>query len=133
MRSFYKISLERFKKEVINQEDNYQQFFIPKRNTKNSAGYDFFSPIDVIIKKGEIVKIPTGIKVSMNEDEVLFLVVRSSMGFNYNIRMCNQIGVIDSDYYNNSFNEGHIYIALQNEGNKDFFIKKMIKYVKEYF
>jgi len=45
------------------------------------------------------------------------------MGFKYNVRMCNQVGIIDSDYYNNCDNEGHIWIALQNEGKKVFSIK----------
>lgn len=40
------------------------------------------------------------------------------MGFKYNIRLCNQVGVIDSDYYNNKDNEGHIWIKIQNEGNE---------------
>ena len=50
------------------------------------------------------------------------IVVRSSMGFKYNIRLCNQVGIIDADYYNNESNEGHMYVALQNEGNKEFVI-----------
>ena len=36
----------------------------------------------------------------------------------------NQVGVIDADYYNNESNEGHMYVALQNEGTKDFVINK---------
>ena len=38
--------------------------------------------------------------------------------------MCNQVGVIDKDYYNNPNNEGHIWIRLQNEGEKDYSVKK---------
>ena len=60
----------------------------------------------------------------MNSDEVLFIIVRSSMGFKYNVRLVNQVGVIDSDYYNNSDNEGHIFIKLHNQGNKDYIVKK---------
>ena len=52
------------------------------------------------------------------------IVVRSSMGCKYNVRMCNQIGIIDSDYYNNENNEGHIWIALQNEGNKTYIVNR---------
>lgn len=47
---------------------------------------------------------PTGIKSYFDKEEVLLLVVRSSMGFKYNIRLCNQVGVIDADYYNNKEN-----------------------------
>ena len=40
------------------------------------------------------------------------------MGFKYNIRMCNQVGIFECDYYNNETNEGHIFVKLQNEGNQ---------------
>ena len=49
---------------------------------------------------------------------MLLIIVRSSTGFKYNIRLVNQVGVIDSDYYNNEDNEGHIFIKIQNEGDK---------------
>ena len=121
MRKFERISEKEFLKDVSN--GNYEDILLPKRSTKNSAGYDFFSLFDFSLKPGEIMKIPTGIKVNMENNDVLFLVVRSSMGFKYNVRMCNQVGVIDSDYYNNSDNEGHIWIKLKNEGDKDFIVK----------
>ncbi len=78
---------------------------------------------DIEIKPNEILKLPTGLKCYFESDEVLFLIVRSSMGFKYNIRLCNQIGVIDSDYYNNKDNEGHIWIKIQNEGKEKVNIK----------
>ena len=40
------------------------------------------------------------------------------MGFKYNIRLVNQVGIIDFDYYNNQNNEGHIFIKIQNEGTE---------------
>ena len=123
MRRFEKISFEQFKNDVCDDKLIYNKFKLPNRSTKNSAGYDFFSLFDFSLKPGEIMKIPTGIKVNMENNDVLFLVVRSSMGFKYNVRMCNQVGVIDSDYYNNSDNEGHIWIKLKNEGDKDFIVK----------
>lgn len=124
MRIFEKISFEQFKKDIGDNIDLYNGYCLPKRGTKNSAGYDFFALYDYTLKPGEIMKIPTGIKVNMNEEEVLFLIDRSSMGFKYNVRMCNQVGVIDSDYYNNSDNEGHIWIKIQNEGEKEYSVKK---------
>ena len=69
----------------------------------------------------------------MNEDEFLALLVRSSMGFKYNIRLCNQVGIVDSDYYNNPDNEGHMFIALKNEGEKIFTINKGDKYAQGIF
>ena len=55
------------------------------------------------------------------------------MGFKYNVRMCNQIGIIDSDYYNNETNEGHIWVALQNQGTKDYTIQKGEAYCQGIF
>ena len=46
------------------------------------------------------------------------------MGFKYNVRMCNQIGIFESDYYNNKSNEGHAWLKIQNEGDKDYVVKK---------
>ena len=133
MRVFNKISYNQFEKDVISDIDLYNSYKMPQRSTENSAGYDFFSIMDYVIKPGESKKIPLGIKACMNCDEVLFLIVRSSMGFKYNIRMCNQIGVIDSDYYDNIDNEGHIWIKLQNEGEKDYTIKKGDKIIQGIF
>ena len=55
------------------------------------------------------------------------------MGFKYNVRMCNQVGIIESDYYNNVSNEGHLFIALQNEGDIDYIIKKGDSYAQGIF
>ena len=124
MRKFEKISFEQFKKDISDDIDLYNSYNIPRRATKESAGYDFESLFDFIIKPGEDLKIPLGIKVDMNSGEVLFIVVRSSQGFKYKVRMCNQVGVIDKDYYNNTENEGHLYIKLENHGDKDYIVKK---------
>lgn len=123
MRKFEKISLKQFKEDIFDDGNAYNEYQLPKRSTTNSAGYDFFALYDYTLKPGEIKKIPTGVRVQMNSDEVLLLIDRSSMGFKYNVRMCNQVGVIDADYYN-SDNEGHIWIKIQNEGDKDYSVKK---------
>ena len=124
MRKFEKISFEQFKKDINDDKNLYDEYFLPKRGTKCAAGYDFYALYDYTLKPGEIMKVPTGVKVCMEEDDVLFLIDRSSMGFKYNVRMCNQVGVIDADYYNNCDNEGHMWIRIQNEGNKDYIVKK---------
>ena len=123
-RYFEKISYEQFNKDVNENEKVYEEYILPKRSTKYSAGYDFFALTDFSILPGEMKKIPTGIKVNMEKDDVLMLFVRSSMGFKYNIRMCNQVGILDSDYYNNPNNEGHIWVKLQNEGDQEYVVKK---------
>ena len=122
MRKFEKISKKQFDKDV--EFGNYDSIILPNRKTIDSAGYDFIAFEDILIKKNEVVKIPTGVKLRLNSGEFLLMCVRSSMGFKYNVRLCNQIGIIDKDYYNNTDNEGHIWVCLQNQGNLDYLIKK---------
>jgi len=124
MRYFEKISFEQFKIDVCDDINLYNEYKLPKRATKNSAGYDFYSLFDFTLKPNEIKKIPLGIKMNMNSDEMLMLVVRSSQGFKYNVRLVNQIGIFESDYYNNPSNEGHAWVKLQNHGDKDYVVKK---------
>ena len=131
MRKFEKISKDNFFNSVPN--GNYEDIILPKRSTKNSAGYDFYSLYDITVKPDERVVIPTVIKVCMNENEFLGIYIRSSLGFKYNIRMCNQVGIIDADYYNNKDNEGHIFVCLQNESDKEVVIKKGDRFVQGIF
>ncbi len=123
MRKFEKISFEQFKKDIKDDKELYDSYILPARGTKASAGYDFFAIQDFEIKPGEIKKIPTGIKAYFPEDEALMLFVRSSMGFKWNVRMCNQVGIIDSDFCDNPDNGGHMWFALQNHGEKTFKVK----------
>ncbi len=124
MRKFEKISFKQFKKDISDDINIYNEFRMPSRDTHFAAGYDFHALFDFIIKPGEIKKIPTGIKAIMENDETLLIVVRSSQGFKYNVRLINQVGVVDKDYYGNPTNEGHIWIGLKNEGEKDYIVKK---------
>ena len=124
MRGFEKISFEQFKKDIADDIKLYEEYLLPSRETKCAAGYDFHAIYDYTLKPGEIKKIPTGIKSYMEDSDVLLIIDRSSMGFKYNVRLCNQVGVIDADYYNNKDNEGHMWIRIQNEGDKDYVVKK---------
>ncbi len=90
---------------------------LPKRATRGSAGYDFYSPLSFALAPGETIKIPTGIRAWMREDYVLLCFPRSGLGFKFRLQLNNTVGVIDSDYYN-SDNEGHIFIKLTNDSNE---------------
>lgn len=130
MRRFEKISFNQFKRDVIDDKLIYEKYELPSRKTKHSAGYDIASLIEKELMPNESVLIPTGIKINLNDDEVLLLIIRSSLGFKYNIRLVNQVGVIDSDYYNNIDNEGHILVKIKNEGDKPFKIEKYANIVQ---
>lgn len=114
---------------------------LPQRSTKNSAGYDFevarqtvvkslskafienvFKSLtgeqewdkEVIIKSLKPTLVPTGVKSYMAEDEVLYLYNRSSNPLKKLLILANGVGVIDSDYYNNPDNDGHIMFQFIN-------------------
>ena len=133
MRNLEIISKKQFDIDFKDYDTKYEDLIVPKRKTKYAAGYDFYLPFDIELNPGEIVKIPTGIKVMMNEDEFFGIYVRSSLGFKYNMRLCNQVGIIDYDYYNNIDNEGHMFIRLQNHGDKVVSLKKGERYVQGIF
>lgn len=97
---------------------------LPKRQTANSAGYDFYALEDVFIPVGKCWNFRTGIKVKMPIDEHLEIHIRSSYGMKYGLRLANGVGIIDADYYNNPDNEGEILVKLINDGERDVFIMK---------
>ena len=119
MRKFERISYEQFKKDISDDKELYDSIELPKRSTKNSAGYDIRSMEEYTLKSGESKIFKTGIKAEMNPDEVFFIFDRSSFGFKYDIMLSNSVGVIDCDFYNNPENEGHIGIKLINLGDKE--------------
>ena len=116
---------------------------LPKRATKNAAGYDFEAAEDIVIPAvwkqiiqhfsknsavaEKIVKpvlVPTGIKAYMGQEEYLQLANRSSNPLKRRLVLPNGVGIVDSDYYDNSGNEGEIFFQLLNFGLKDVVIKK---------
>ena len=123
---------------------------LPKRSTKYSAGYDIEAAEDVVIPShyrfienftkdynltteqiksivkelGIRVMVPTGLKVQMPENMYLKLYMRSGIGSNCLLALANGTGIIDTDYYNNKSNEGHMFIPLINLSPIDIKIKK---------
>lgn len=133
MIKFEKISLEQYIKDMkeyfpLVKEDDMEKLYdnikLPKRGSKGSAGYDIYSPISFMLSaannlmpsmfswSGKPIVIPLGIKVQMPEDMFLTVVPRSGVGFKSGTYLANTIGIIDSDYYNNKQNEGHIMVKL---------------------
>lgn len=94
----------------------YNNIKLPERATKDSAGYDFYSPLDITLCPKETLIIPTGIRCEMDEGWVLQLYPRSGLGCKYRLQLDNTVGVIDRDYYF-SENEGHIFVKITNESN----------------
>ena len=118
---FYKVSENEFIK--AGELCDYQDICLPRRATAGSAGYDFFSPKEYSVLPNQTVKIPTGIRVKIEEGWVLKIYPRSSLGFKYRLSLDNTVGIIDSDYFF-ADNEGHIFIKMTNCGDKPLVIEK---------
>ena len=121
---FEKVSFDQYEKDFIDTfgasdciKSIYDNIMLPKRATQGSAGYDFFAPIDITLKPGETIKIPTGIRVKIEDGWVLKCYPRSGIGFKYRMQLNNTVGIIDSDYYFSS-NEGHIFTKITNDSNE---------------
>ncbi len=124
---FEKVSFEQFYKDYVKVfegvsievvQDVYDRIVLPKRATRGSCGYDFFMPYDLELKANEEALIPTGIRVRMDEEYVLLLYPRSSLGFKYRLQLNNTVGVIDADYYG-AKNEGHVFARVLNDSRSD--------------
>ena len=122
MRQFQIIKDEELNKfnDLFKKED----IILPKRQTAKSSGYDFYLPYDIEIKSHEQVLIKTGVKVKVEDDEFLAIFIRSSMGIKKGLNLANQVGIIDSDYYGNIDNDGHIMIAVRNISDNNVSLKK---------
>ncbi len=123
---FYKVSFHQFLKDwkacfpnstSVQIQNIYDEIKLPKRATKGSAGYDFYTPITFVLPPQHTIKLPTGIRVKIQEGWVLTLYPRSSLGFKYRLQLDNSVGIIDSDYFS-SDNEGHLFVKLTNDTNE---------------
>ena len=95
---------------------------LPTRATKNSIGYDFYSPIAVDIEPMHSQMIWTDVKAIFNSDEALIINVRSSMG-KQPVMIANTQGWIESDYANNPNNDGNIGFRLFNLGDTIYTVR----------
>ena len=98
------------------------EVILPKRATRSSVAYDFYSPIDITIPPMTSVMVWTDIKAKCNANEALLINIRSSMG-KQPVMIANTQGWIDSDYYSNPDNDGNIGIRLFNLGNTSYIVK----------
>ena len=101
---------------------------LPVRKTKKSAGYDVEAAEDTVIpafKPGQKpVLVKTGIKGYCEADEFIMLCNRSSNPGKRGLVLANSVGIVDSDYYGNEDNDGHIMFAFYNFFENDVTIKK---------
>lgn len=123
---FHKVSYEQYEEAMLDTfgplgadeiREIYDGIKLPKRATAGSAGYDFYVPFPIALSPGKTLKVPTGIRVEMQDNWVLKCYPRSGLGFKYRLQLNNTVGIIDSDYFY-SDNEGHIFAKITNDSNE---------------
>lgn len=93
-------------------------------NDLRDDGDLFIGDVNELIKRIKPVLVPTGVKAYMLDDEKLDLYGRSSNPTKKYLMLSNGVGLIDSDYYENEDNDGHIMFQFINFGFYDYTIKK---------
>lgn len=105
---FEKVSFEQYKKDCEGNcpsglrlsEDALRQEWegikMPSRSTSGSAGYDFFIPYQILITPVRPKIITTGIRCKIKPGWALYLYPKSGLGFKYETRLLNTIGVVDA-------------------------------------
>ena len=71
---------------------------LPLKKTSKSAGLDIYSPVDVELKPGVPVVVPTGLIVEAPEGYFYKLFVRSGLSIKKGVSLLNDVGIIDGDY-----------------------------------
>lgn len=110
------IRFEEVRKEFRKHQD--VDLKMPARAHYGDAGYDFISLETVTIQPQESYLFWTDIKVFMQPGIVLQIYPRSSLAVKRYLILKNQVGIIDSSYYNNENNDGNIGICLYNCGKE---------------
>jgi dUTP pyrophosphatase len=96
----------------------HPQVQLPKYQTQGSAGLDLQANISqpMVLKAGEIVLVPTGLAIALQEGYEAQVRPRSGLALKNGITVLNSPGTIDSDY------RGEISVILINHSKQDFII-----------
>ena len=82
-----------------------------------AAGLDIRSNEQVDIFPGEIVDFKTMLSMEIPNGHFGMVVARSGLSYKHQIKLINDVGIIDEDY------RGNIGIRLINEGNEPYLIE----------
>lgn len=104
----------------IKQTSNAKDLPLPHYMTRGAAGMDLYAniPETIILGKGEIKVIETGICIAVPDGFEAQIRPRSGLAAKYGIGLVNSPGTIDSDY------RGEIKVIMINYGKNDFLINR---------
>ena len=112
-------------------DEMYLQGINDKIVIEDDYGFDQISPLtldemNALTKAADArpTLVPTGVKCQLDPGTYLELSVRSSCPLKYWLILGNGVGIIDTDYYNNPDNEGHIFFQIINLSPFPIILKK---------
>jgi dUTP pyrophosphatase len=85
---------------------------IPRYETAGAAAFDLTAIDAMNIRPGRAATLRTGLAFGVPKGYVMLVYSRSGHGFKYGVRLCNSVGVIDSDY------RGEVQVRLHNDGDE---------------
>lgn len=88
----------------------------PSYANEFAAGLDLKSNEDIHLIAGHTTEIETKLAMEIPKGHFGMVVARSGLAFNHQIKLINDVGIIDEDY------RGDIGITLINEGEEDYCI-----------
>ncbi len=89
---------------------------VPTYGSDGAAAFDFYACKNTVIPAFMQAKVPLGIACEIPKGYVMLIMPRSSTGAKTPLRMCNSVGVIDSDY------RGEICALYENDGHNNTYL-----------
>jgi len=97
---------------------NFVGEYRPTYQTRDSAGADLQSSVDITIPSGEWRMVPTGIFLEIPPNFYGQVCPRSGLAAKHGVTVLNAPGIIDSDY------RGEVKVVLINHSQTEYSIKK---------
>lgn len=92
---------------------------VPTYATDGSQGFDLYAvcPEIVQVLPGGVAVISTGVAFEVPPGHGLFILSRSGHGFKNGVRLCNSVGLLDSDY------RDQLRVGLHNDSEHPFYVR----------
>lgn len=108
------------------------EIILPTRAHTDDAGYDLYSPVDVVVPGADLnddeifksVGVWLDVRVRMPINNFLLIAIRSGLGTKTGLSLNNMVSIIDSRHYHNKENGGNILVKFRNFSKKPYNIKK---------
>lgn len=93
-----------------------EYLFNPQRATAKASGIDlqYIAERNVTIRPGQIVLLPTGMKIKLEDGYEAQVRTRSGMAYKHGIVVLNSPGTVDADY------TGEVKVIVKNMGDEPF-------------